>query len=177
MARLRFGTAAGDDQQNLPGRGVGSVPVGAAAGPLSFKLHHLLRQPALVQAGSVRIRADRRLRRDLLGALPRDTYLAPGPTGHLFSRPVHLFHGLSWRSLSAQAATAPSHQVLPNDRRRRRRGWLVRGVGGPDALHILFRAALRPVSLRAVVHACTHARAESPGPSPLETVRPRRALV
>ena len=51
-AGLRVGAAAGDDQQDVPGRGGDSVSLGAAAGALPVELHHLLRQPALVYAAS-----------------------------------------------------------------------------------------------------------------------------
>src|SRR5207249_4185736 len=120
--RLRFGALAGHDEQNLPGRGGGAVSLGAAPVALLTELHHLLRQPALVCALSVRARADRRSGRGLLGAVQRNRFDDLQTGGPLFERVVHLLSGVSWRTLPAPARSTPSDRLLSGDRRRRRVG-------------------------------------------------------
>ena len=140
--RLRVRVAPGDDQQALPGRRRGSLPLGGAAGALPAELRDLLRQPALVCAVPLYRRARRRHDRLVLGAVPRERLGALAASGRLLRRAVYLLHGVSWRTLPPQARPPPAHVVLPDDRRGRRTGRSARRRRRAAHLHGLLRVAL-----------------------------------
>ena len=105
--------------------------------------------------------AHRRPGRLVLGAVQRQRLVPLQAGGDLLRRALHLLHGLSRRALPAQARPAPSHRLLPDDRRGRRAGRRVRRRRRAAAVHGLLRTALGPVPLRAVVPARLRLRPES----------------
>ncbi len=153
-AGLRVGAAAGDDKQDMPGRGGDSVSVGAAAGAVFVEFHHLFRQPALVCAPAVRRWRSPRRWAASAGRCSKARGLHPTAIKRLFRRAVHLLHGLSWRTLPAQARPAPSDRVLFDDRRGRRAGRTVRGRDRAVDFHRLLRIALGASALRPAVPVC-----------------------
>ena len=175
-ARLRLRASAGDDKQDVPGSGGDSIPLGAAAGAVPVELHHLLRQSALVCAPAVHACAHGGLGRHLLGAVQGTGGFHSTAIEHLFRGAFRLLHGLSWRTLPAQARPAPSDRILLDDCRRRRAGRTVGGGHRATDFHRLLRIAMGAFGLRPAVADRLRARLE-PGPfSPVALPGLRRAV-
>ena len=131
-------------EQDVPGRRLDSLPLGAAARAVSPVVYHQLRQSALVFTFLVHAAAQRRPDRRVPRVVRRRRYADRTTGRHLFSRSLGGLHDLPRRTLSAQASPRTPHRVLPVHRRRGRAGRTVRRTRRPRYFQQLLRIAPQP---------------------------------
>src|SRR5262252_5474908 len=151
-------TAAGHDQQNVPGGRRGSVSLGCALGTLLVELHYLLRQPTVVSAISLWPQPGGSYGGRLLDALSSLWRISSGADVDLWRRLFHLLHGLSRRTLPPETRAGTLDRFLPDALSRRRFGRSFCGYRVAGALQRLPRTAMGLRALRSSVSAAAWSR-------------------